>query len=326
MTENLVSTVIPVYNRPSMLIDAVQSVLDQSWRPIEIIIVDDGSDDSTLDVAHDLASRNADVVRVSSQSNRGPGAARQAGYEMAHGEFIQFLDSDDLLLPAKFEIQVLGLRQDPDAGISYGKTHVEEGGVVLPRPAQRTGEKFRTLFPALLQEPVWPTLTPLYRRSTLEQIGPWPARRQLEDWVFDAQAAELGIKLHYCEDKYVAITRNHAGPRLCSLWLDDTDAMRDRVFAYETVLNHAQRAGLDLAGPDMQRFARSLFWMARTVGGAGLPIEAERLFTLARSISSGSQWDLKFFAGVRATLGWKLASRMAKKAELLRKPQEASLS
>src|SRR5438094_204673 len=103
MQPAVVTTIIPVHNRPLMLREAVASVVAQAYRPIEIIIVDDGSTDDTARVADELAN---DFTRVIHQANAGPGAAREAGRLVARGEFIQHLDSDDLLLQRKFELQV----------------------------------------------------------------------------------------------------------------------------------------------------------------------------------------------------------------------------
>ena len=74
--ENLVSTIIPVYNRPLLLLESVQSVLDQTYRPIEIIIVDDGSSDDAAQVADGLAQEHEPEIRVIHQDNMGPGLAR----------------------------------------------------------------------------------------------------------------------------------------------------------------------------------------------------------------------------------------------------------
>src|SRR6266566_2626754 len=101
----LVSAVIPVHNRAGMLREACASVIAQTYRPLEIIIVDDGSTDDTADTAADLAQTNPQEIRVIHQSKTGAGLAREAGRRNARGEFIQYLDSDDLLLPRKFELQ-----------------------------------------------------------------------------------------------------------------------------------------------------------------------------------------------------------------------------
>ena len=86
----LVSTIIPVYNRPVLLREAVESVLRQTYRPIEVIIVDDGSTDDTGRVAEELAARDLDVIRALHIANGGPGVAREAGRQVAQGEFIQY--------------------------------------------------------------------------------------------------------------------------------------------------------------------------------------------------------------------------------------------
>jgi len=293
-----------------MLREAVASVLAQTWRPIEIIIVDDGSTDDTPAVAAELAAKHPEIVRVLRQDNAGPGVARQLGLEDSRGGFVQFLDSDDLLLPYKFALQVAGLRADADAGISYGKAYANRHGQRQAQPAQRTGERFRRLFPALLQGPLWPTMTPLYRRTVLDAIGPWPGKRQLEDWEYDAQAAAAGVRLHYVDD-FIAETRDHAEGRLCHLWMRDSSAMRERAAAYIAVLNHAKRAGVPRDSVEMRQFVRSLFWMARSAGSYGLPDEARRLFDLARAEALQPGWDYRLFAWMAALFGWTRASRWA---------------
>src|SRR5579871_51520 len=92
----LVSTIIPVYNRPMMLREAVASVLSQTYRPIEVIIVDDGSTDQTPVVAEEVTRANPLEVVFVRKANSGPGPTRETGRLAARGEFIQYLDSDDL--------------------------------------------------------------------------------------------------------------------------------------------------------------------------------------------------------------------------------------
>ena len=113
---DLVSTIIPVFNRAAMLAEAVGSVIAQSYRPVEVIIVDDGSTDDTAAVAHALAAEQRDIIRVLHQPNGGVGRAREAGRLAARGEFIQYLDSDDLLLPGKFEHQIAALDAQTGSG------------------------------------------------------------------------------------------------------------------------------------------------------------------------------------------------------------------
>src|SRR5882672_3604168 len=115
----LVSTIIPVYNRAAMLCEAVASVLAQTYRPVEIIIIDDGSTDDTPATIAGLAAAHPEI-RTHRIANSGPGTAREEGRKLARGEFIQHLDSDDLLPPRRFELLVAALHAHPDAGVAYG--------------------------------------------------------------------------------------------------------------------------------------------------------------------------------------------------------------
>lgn len=109
----LVSVIIPTYNRAQTIERAVDSALEQTWKVIEIIVVDDGSADRTLDVL----AKYGDKIRVIPQKNQGPSAARNTGIRAARGEVIAFLDSDDSWLPEKTERQVKLLQRTATAGV-----------------------------------------------------------------------------------------------------------------------------------------------------------------------------------------------------------------
>jgi glycosyltransferase involved in cell wall biosynthesis len=116
----LVSVIIPVYNGEKYLAEAIQSVLAQTWRPIEIIVVDDGSTDGSADIAR----RYGSPVRYCCQLNRGTGAARNKGIELAHGNFLAFLDQDDLWIEHKLTSQMAVFHHNTDLDIVFG--HVEQ--------------------------------------------------------------------------------------------------------------------------------------------------------------------------------------------------------
>ena len=303
-----------------MLREAVASVLAQTWRPIEIIIVNDGSEDDTLSVANELRATHREIVQVLSQPNGGPGRARQAGLEVAKGEFVQFLDSDDLLLSTKFASQVAGLRDDQEAGISYGMTYTSNDGVRATAPAQRTAEPHRNIFPALLSGRLWETCTPLYRRSALELIGPWPAKRQMEDWEFDAKAGAADIKLHYCEAP-LATYRIHDAPRLAHAWMTDPQAMHDRISAHVEILRYAEQANVASNSSEMRRYARTLFWIARHAGAHGFAAEAEQLLDLVQAIAkhnSSRALDVILYRQLSRALGGKMAAWLGGAFEAVR--------
>src|SRR4030095_15803874 len=98
-----VSILIPSYNAERWIADTIRSALAQTWLTKEIIIVDDGSRDQTLHVARHFASKNVSVV---TQENQGASAARNKAFELCQGDYIQWLDADDLLEPDKIGTQV----------------------------------------------------------------------------------------------------------------------------------------------------------------------------------------------------------------------------
>lgn len=109
----LVSIIIPTYNRAGTIERAVDSALAQTWSATEIIVVDDGSVDSTLKVL----AKYGEKIRVIAQKNQGPSAARNAGIRAAQGDVISFLDSDDSWLPEKTERQAKLLERTAAAGV-----------------------------------------------------------------------------------------------------------------------------------------------------------------------------------------------------------------
>lgn len=109
----LVSVVIPTYNRANTITRAVDSVLSQTWKAIEVIVVDDGSTDETPKVL----AKYGDKIRFLRRANGGPSAARNTGIKAATGEIIAFLDSDDEWLPSKIEKQALLLQRTASAGV-----------------------------------------------------------------------------------------------------------------------------------------------------------------------------------------------------------------
>lgn len=303
---DLVSVVVPVYNRGDLLAEVVENVLSQSWPHVELIIVDDGSTDDTLAAARAFSAVKPDSIKVVARANGGPGAARQTGVEHSRGEFVQFLDSDDLLMPGKLECQVLALKSDPDAGIAYGRTLLEEGDTRRHAPEMWRGEPYRELMPTVLIGRLWDTSNPLYRREALRLIGPWSNRRQLEDWEFDCRAGRSGVKLHYCNAD-LTIVRSHATNRLGREWMRDPSAMRDRLWAFERVLEHAQASGVSQTCQEFKQLVRSIFLMARIAGSRGYLQEADRLFALAKENSPDRRFEFFVFEAARRTLGWTIA-------------------
>jgi glycosyltransferase involved in cell wall biosynthesis len=114
----LVSILIPCYNSANWISETLASALAQTWQNKEIIVVDDGSTDNSLAVAKSFESP---IVKVISQENRGASAARNRALQESQGDFIQYLDADDLLAPDKIERQVQRLADGNSDCVAAGE-------------------------------------------------------------------------------------------------------------------------------------------------------------------------------------------------------------
>ncbi len=305
MTPGLVSTIIPVYNRELMLRAAVESVMAQSWRQLEVLIVDDGSTDATGEIARSLAEAHPGVVFALRQSNAGPGLARNLGLQSARGEFIQYLDSDDLLEPRKFELQVAALRAHPEAGVAYGLTMRTNLDTGASRVWAGTGQPIANIFPDFLMKRAWDTNSPLWRRSVCDAIGPWSDFRCMEDWEHDLRAGLLGV-LPVRVQEHVATVRDHSAARASGMQTGFTPALtRDFFRAHGAIWQLMRERGLT-DWSYLEQFSRKLFWIARMCGERGLIAEAEEALTIAERMARTHRLpgDMRLFRGLVRILGW----------------------
>jgi glycosyltransferase involved in cell wall biosynthesis len=176
----LVSVIVPAYQAEAYLDEALVSALGQDHDAVEVIVVDDGSTDSTADIA---ASR---PVRLLRQTNRGPAAARNAGLAVASGEFVTILDADDLWPSDRLSLQVAHLREHPHIGIVTGLTKffVTPGDT---RPPHHPQVAHNQALPGVAG-------TMLARREVFETIGDFDESLLLgEDIDWLARAKDAGI-------------------------------------------------------------------------------------------------------------------------------------
>ena len=191
-----VSVVIPTYNYGRYIVEAIESVLNQTFPDREVIVVDDGSTDDT----GELIGRFGDRVRYIYQRNLGPSAARNTGIRAARGEYVGFLDSDDLWLPEKLALQVAVLDSCQAVGLVYSdalffrdETQAIIGAhrEVFPHPAGR-------ILAQLVLGNVISSPTPLVRRSILDRVGLFDEDlKASEDWDLWIRIAKI------CEIAYI---------------------------------------------------------------------------------------------------------------------------
>lgn len=181
----LISVVIPAYNAAAFLPAAVENVRRQNQPLLEIIVVDDGSQDDSANVASSLK------VRYFRQENSGPAAARNAGLTEARGEFIAFLDADDLWPEGSLQARVDCLQSNPNIEIALGKVRCLRE--VAPTENTDAAEPATELSEPFVSFNIGAAL---YRKSVFEKIGAFdPALRFGEDTDWFMRAREAGVGL-----------------------------------------------------------------------------------------------------------------------------------
>ena len=202
-----VSVVIPAHNSRAYLAQAIESALDQTLPPAEVIVVDDGSTDGTQDLIAPYLGR----ICYQRQSNLGVSAARNAGLAAATGEFVAFLDADDFFLPWKLASQVEILRADPgQAFVNSGWRVVDVQGQLLREVEPWHEAPKLDLLTWLRWKPVFPGAL-LLRREALERAGGFdPRLKHAEDVDLVLRLALLGFKAAWLQDLTVSY-RQHPG-------------------------------------------------------------------------------------------------------------------
>jgi glycosyltransferase involved in cell wall biosynthesis len=193
-----VSVVITAYNRADLLPVTIESVLNQTRPPREVILVDDGSTDSTPEVAARFPT-----VHYVRQENQGVGAARNRGLSLASGDYVNFLDDDDWFLPPKLERQGAILDTKPEVGLVYCR--LERGAT----PGELTGSCLDGHRPpsdpvrAILEENFILLHAPLVRRELLDRIRGFSTERAIESCAdYDCWLRLLvsGARIEFCDE------------------------------------------------------------------------------------------------------------------------------
>jgi glycosyltransferase involved in cell wall biosynthesis len=206
---SLVSIIITAYNQDKFLSEAIESVLNQTYTNLECIIIDDGSIDQTKSICEKYLSQDK-RIKYFFQLNKGVAIARNKGFELSSGTFIQFLDGDDFLLPDKLRIQVGFMEDHDDVGVSYTNhfhywnntkqfasydfenlsenpldqfLYKHDEGVSLPIHA------------ALIRKDIW---------SIGETPFPSDFPYRYEDWVFWVKICLKNIKFYFLNERLVA--------------------------------------------------------------------------------------------------------------------------
>jgi glycosyltransferase involved in cell wall biosynthesis len=178
MNEHSIATIIPAYNCERYLAEAIESVLAQNYRPLEIIVIDDGSTDDTAKIA----KRFEPAIQYCFQANGGIGSARNRGIELAHSDFIAFLDADDLWPEGKLEHQMLAFHDNREIEAVFGlvQQFEQSSGGTTDVGALMTGQLASSM---------------LIRRESFDRVGPFRTDIKLGEFVdWYMRASEKGLR------------------------------------------------------------------------------------------------------------------------------------
>jgi glycosyltransferase involved in cell wall biosynthesis len=186
MKDQLVSVIIPVYNHDRYLGEAIECVLTQTHKNVEIIVVDDESTDTSGDVAKSFADKG---VRYFRQAHAGIGPARNTGVEKANGDFLAFLDADDRWPEEKLELQLRAFESDPALEMVFGQALQLQNG-----PAWEAGVKNRNL----IVDGVVPGMvagTMLIKRDAFLRVGNFPGGIKVGEFIdWYGRAGQLNVR------------------------------------------------------------------------------------------------------------------------------------
>ena len=166
----LVSVIMAAYNGEALIGESIESVLAQTYEPVELVVVDDCSSDGTADVVEEYVRRSPGRVRLSRKGSRaGPCRRRNDALDLARGELIGWLDQDDLWLPEKTKRQVEVLLARPEVGLVYSgyEAFDSESGETVPWRDRETEAEGDVLIPLFVRGCFVASLTALFRREVL---------------------------------------------------------------------------------------------------------------------------------------------------------------
>ncbi len=165
MINDLCSVIMPVFNSSQYIEEAVNSVLTQSYEKLELLIIDDGSTDNTLSMAKKMNKLDSRIRIVESCANEGVAQARNKGLREAKGEYIAFLDSDDLWSQDKLKAQIAFLKKDSKVDICFSEySRIKSDGQII---TERVTVPLEGNYQSLLKHNYIPMLTSIVRKAAL---------------------------------------------------------------------------------------------------------------------------------------------------------------
>ena len=184
-----ISVIVPAYNVERTILETVESVQQQTFSDFELIVINDGSTDRTLKLLNTVKDPR---LKVFSYTNGGLPTARNRGISHATGEFLAFLDADDLWTPDKLELQLAALQQHPEAGVAYSWTYFKFDKEEYSYADNSTFFEGNVYADLLIRNFLHNGSNPLIRKEAIESVGLFdPTLKSCEDWDYYLRLAAI---------------------------------------------------------------------------------------------------------------------------------------
>lgn len=306
------SVIVPTYNRAPQLPKTLNSVWQQTYRPIELIVVDDGSEDDTVSVVEEWADARTDAerfdVRILQQENRGPSAARNLGLIASQGEYIQFLDSDDRLHPQKIEVHIAALEADPPCDYVWSSHttfalsggHPDFDGYDVDDLVE-TSEYTSALSLFEMTGNLWDGF---YRREACRRTGPMhEALTRMEDMEYNIRLSTLHPPGRYVDAELVA-RGEHANRRLTGIKHGE-EGLTTGFATLNVIEDTLAHCDVDLGEPVRTTISNFYLGLAYTALRVGSQPDFERALTGAQRNRKGFAFEakLRLLRGLRFLIG-----------------------
>lgn len=278
------SVVMPAYNVAPFILESVQSVLGQTFRDLELIVVDDGSHDGTADQLLSVKDSRLQIIR---QANGGSSSARNSGIEFGTGEYIGFIDADDLWLPNKLEAHISFLERHPEVDLTFSRSElIDEDGKATGRTSARVsgGVSFKDL---LTENVVNNGSAVVMRRKALDQAGHFDAElKACVDWDLWLRVAMLRPSNTFCLDGLFTKYRMRSGQitkdwrRMEAAWRQMFAKVHNVAGAQVEIIANEARARfyryLAYIAYENLEYANSARLLRRALGFSALKIASDR--------------------------------------------------
>ena len=322
-TRPLVSILVPCYNAEAWIGQAIESALAQTWANKEIIVLDDGSTDGSLEIVRSFGDR----IRWETGPNRGGNIARNRLLELSSGEWLQYLDADDYLLPDKIERQLDSELRQHGADVIFSPSRLEhwkDGDLIREEivPLADYLDPWVMLARWLLPN----TTTVLWRRQAVKEVGGWKSDQPCcQEHELYLRLLQAGKDFHFCK---------HAGA-VYRQWSDMTVCKRNPLLSFSKRIEILDSAAeflartFELIGPRMDAIAHGRLECARgiyrfdheaAIACAARAVEQHPNFRLPHSACFPPAYRMAFRAG-----GFEAAERLAENVRRWRRSKEVAL-